>query len=108
MEKWNDKMKEQVRRFVEAQLDVFESSSSGYFMWSAKGPGGRGFLNGIKAGTIPNSVTERKYPGQCMITHLGYCCSFASVSVSNMWSLAGRATGGELPTPYGADVTELS
>jgi glucan 1,3-beta-glucosidase len=65
IDKWNDKMKEQVRRFVEAQLDVFESSTSGYFMWSAKGPGGWGFMNGIKAGTIPNPVTERSYPGQC-------------------------------------------
>ncbi|PVH76801.1 glycoside hydrolase family 5 protein [Cadophora sp. DSE1049] len=62
---WNDGMVEQVRRFVEAQLDVFESSSSGYFLWSAKGPGGWGFLNGIGNGAIPNPVTERKYPGQC-------------------------------------------
>lgn len=62
---WNSKMIEQVRRFVEAQLDVFESSSSGYFIWSAKGPGGWGFLNGIKNGAIPNPVTARKYPGQC-------------------------------------------
>lgn len=62
---WNDGMIEQVRRYVEAQLDVFESSSSGYFLWSAKGPGGWGFLNGIENGAIPNPVTERKYPGQC-------------------------------------------
>ncbi|CAG8952038.1 hypothetical protein HYFRA_00000774 [Hymenoscyphus fraxineus] len=64
-DKWNDQMIEQVRRFTEAQLDVFESSSSGYFMWAAKGPGGWGFLNGIKKGVIPNPVTDRKYPGQC-------------------------------------------
>lgn len=64
-DKWNEKMVEQVRRFVEAQLDVFESSTSGYYMWSAKGPGGWGFLNGIKKGVIPNPVTDRKYPGQC-------------------------------------------
>lgn len=62
---WNDAMKEQVRRYVEAQLDVFEGSSSGYFMWSAKGPGGWGFLNGIANGAIPNPVTSRTYPGQC-------------------------------------------
>jgi len=65
MDKWNEKMVEQVRRFVEAQLDTFESSSSGYFIWSAKGPGGWGFMNGIKNGAIPNPVTTRKYPGQC-------------------------------------------
>ncbi|KAL5319971.1 hypothetical protein ACEPPN_013030 [Leptodophora sp. 'Broadleaf-Isolate-01'] len=62
---WNEGMVEQVRRYVEAQLDVFESSTSGYFLWSAKGPGGWGFLNGIGNGAIPNPVTERKYPGQC-------------------------------------------
>jgi len=65
MDQWNEKMVEQVRRFVEAQLDTFESSSSGYFIWSAKGPGGWGFMNGIKNGAIPNPVTTRKYPGQC-------------------------------------------
>ncbi len=58
-------MVEQVRRFVEAQLDVYESSASGYFIWAAKGPGGWGFLNGIGNGAIPNPVTSRKYPGQC-------------------------------------------
>jgi glucan 1,3-beta-glucosidase len=63
--KWNKNMIEQVRRFVEAQLDVFESSTSGYFIWAAKGPGGWGFLNGIGNGAIPNPVTERKYPNQC-------------------------------------------
>ncbi|TVY67446.1 Glucan 1,3-beta-glucosidase [Lachnellula suecica] len=65
---WNDAMIEQVRRYVEAQLDVFESSSSGYFMWAAKGPGGWGFLNGIEKGVVPNPVTDRKYPNQCGLT----------------------------------------
>jgi glucan 1,3-beta-glucosidase len=40
---WNDALKEQARRFMEAQLDVFESGGSGYVMWAAKGPGGWGF-----------------------------------------------------------------
>jgi glucan 1,3-beta-glucosidase len=62
---WNDGMIQQVRKFVEAQLDVFEASTSGYFLWSAKGPGGWGFLNGIGNGAIPNPITSRKYPGQC-------------------------------------------
>jgi glucan 1,3-beta-glucosidase len=63
--KWNNKMIEQVRRYTEAQLDTFEQNASGYFIWSAKGPGGWGFLNGISNGAIPNPVTDRKYPGQC-------------------------------------------
>ncbi|KAG9246241.1 putative glucan 1,3-beta-glucosidase [Calycina marina] len=65
MDSWNNKMKEQVQRFVEAQLDTFEANASGYFIWSAKGPGGWGFMNGIKAGVIPNPLTTRKFPGQC-------------------------------------------
>ncbi|KAI9726002.1 MAG: hypothetical protein M1834_009450 [Cirrosporium novae-zelandiae] len=62
---WNDNMVEQVRRFVEAQLDVFESSTSGYFMWSWDGPGAWSFKDGIQYGFIPNPVTSRKYAGQC-------------------------------------------
>lgn len=62
---WNDKLIEQTRRFVEAQLDAFEEGTSGYFLWSAKGPGGWGFLNGIQNGIIPSPITSRKYPGQC-------------------------------------------
>jgi glucan 1,3-beta-glucosidase len=62
---WNDVMVEQVRKYVEAQLDVFEASSSGYFMWSLKGPGGWDFIKGINKGIIPNPLTARKYPKQC-------------------------------------------
>jgi glucan 1,3-beta-glucosidase len=66
LQNWNDALIEQARMFVEAQLDVFESSSSGYLMWAAKGPGGWGFLNEIGNGVIPNPVTSGKYPGQCV------------------------------------------
>ena len=64
-DEWNDGMIEVVRKYVEAQMDAFEKSSSGYFMWAAKGPGGWGFLNGIKNGVVPNPVTSRKYGSQC-------------------------------------------
>lgn len=64
--KWNDKMKEQVRRYVDAQLDTFEAHASGYFLWSAKGPGGWGLLNLLDPEHgIMTSVKERKYPNQC-------------------------------------------
>lgn len=63
--KLNTKSIEQIRRYVEAQLDVFESSTSGYFIWAAKGPGGWGFLNLIQQGAFPNPVTDRAYTGQC-------------------------------------------
>lgn len=64
-ESWNDKMVAQVRRYVEAQLDTFESSTSGYFMWSYKAPGAWGFVNGIQKGFIPSPVTDRQFPGVC-------------------------------------------
>lgn len=65
---WNQTLVDIVRQYVEAQLEVFESSSSGYFMWSLKGPGAWGFENGVGNGTIPSSLTDRttwKYPNQC-------------------------------------------
>lgn len=62
---WNAPMIKEVRKFVEAQMDAFQASTSGYFMWAAKGPGAWGFLNGVSAGVIPSPVTARKYPGQC-------------------------------------------
>lgn len=65
---WKTELVEQVRRYVEAQMDVFEQSTSGYFMWAAKGPGGWGFLNGIRNGVIPNPVTSRKFANQCNST----------------------------------------
>lgn len=60
--------KEQVRRYVEAQLDVYEASTNGYFLWAWGGPGGWSFLDQINAGVIPNPVNDRAgrlYPGQC-------------------------------------------
>lgn len=65
IESWNERMVEQVGRYVEAQLDTFEASSSGYFFWSWGGPGPWGFKQGIENGTIPNPVTSRKYEKQC-------------------------------------------
>ncbi|KAL9113358.1 MAG: hypothetical protein Q9227_002399 [Pyrenula ochraceoflavens] len=65
IESWNDALKEQTRRFVEAQLDAFEENASGYFFWAYKGPGAWGFEKLIDLGIFPNPVTDRKYPGQC-------------------------------------------
>jgi glucan 1,3-beta-glucosidase len=62
---WNASMIGWVRKYIEAQLDVFESSTNGWFMWSANGYGGWGFLNLIQAGIMPNPVTSRMYPRQC-------------------------------------------
>ncbi|KAF2491754.1 glycoside hydrolase [Lophium mytilinum] len=65
VEEWNDLVIHQVRRYVEAQLDVWEAHTRGWFYWNFKGTGAWGFMNGIEKGFIPNPVTSRKYSGQC-------------------------------------------
>lgn len=62
---WNNGLKEQTRRFVEAQLDAFEQNASGYFLWAYKGPGAWGLKNLVDRGMFPNPVTKRNFPGQC-------------------------------------------
>ena len=62
---WTNTTVEQARMFVEAQLDVFESSTTGHYLWSWGGPGGWGVTQGIEYGIIPNPITERKYGAQC-------------------------------------------
>ena len=62
---WNKPLIEATRKFVEAELDAFEHSSNGWFMWSYKGPGAWGLDNAVKYGLIGEKVTDRMFPGQC-------------------------------------------
>ena len=62
---WNTRLLEQVRRYVEAQLDVYEANSDGYFIWSFKAGGGWGLYNLIDVGVFPQPITQRRYLGQC-------------------------------------------
>jgi len=62
---WSKKTVEVVRRYVEAQLDVWEANTMGWFLWGFGGPGGWGIGNLVAAGVMPSPVTERLYPGQC-------------------------------------------
>ena len=65
MDEWNDNMVQQLRAYTEAQMQVFERSTDGYFMWSVYGPGSWGFLKGIERGTIPNPVTKYQNSNRC-------------------------------------------
>ncbi|KAI6716346.1 glucan 1:3-beta-glucosidase I/II [Diplocarpon mali] len=65
IEEWNEQVVGQVRRFIEAQLDVYEGSTSGHFMWSARATNGWDLMRLIEVGAMPNPITDRKYPGQC-------------------------------------------
>lgn len=62
---WNPQLLEQVRRYVEAQLDTYEANSDGHFIWSFKAGGGWGLYNLIDVGVFPQPITQRRYPGQC-------------------------------------------
>ncbi|KAK4990287.1 hypothetical protein LTR50_002612 [Elasticomyces elasticus] len=64
-EQWNPPLVAATRRFFEAQMDAFEHSSRGWFMWSYHGYGAWGLATAVKYGLIGKTVTERMYPGQC-------------------------------------------
>lgn len=70
MDTWTDAVVEAVRKYVEAQLESFEASTSGYFFWSWADDdmGTWSIKDGIEKGVIPNPLddpSQRKYPGQC-------------------------------------------
>ena len=74
VEGWTDAVVQQVRKYVEAQLETFEAYTSGYFLWSWAVDSeevagvGWGIKAGIEKGYIPNPLNDpnqRKYPGQC-------------------------------------------
>ncbi|KAI9760217.1 MAG: basic helix-loop-helix protein [Chaenotheca gracillima] len=68
---WNQPLIDATRMFVEAQLDVFEARTRGWFLWSWKGPGAWGFLNGVQGGWFPDRLGQRKFPHVCDGTDLG-------------------------------------
>jgi glucan 1,3-beta-glucosidase len=65
VEHWKQPLIDATRRYVEAQLDTFESSAKGWFMWSYKAPGAWGLDNAVKYGLIGKKVTDRRFPNQC-------------------------------------------
>ncbi|THY49986.1 glycoside hydrolase [Aureobasidium pullulans] len=63
---WNSYLVAATRKFMEAQLDIFEEYSMGWFLWSYTGPGAWGLGNLFKAGVVgPNKITDRQFPAQC-------------------------------------------
>jgi len=55
-----------MRKFIEAQLDAFESNA-GWIFWTWKTEGAPGWDLGdlLANGVFPSPVTSRDYPGQC-------------------------------------------
>lgn len=53
------------RQFLEAELDAFEYSARGWFMWTYRGPGAWGMEDLIKYSVLGPKVTDRMHPDQC-------------------------------------------
>ena len=64
---WTPALVEQVRKYVEAQLDTFEANSNGHFAWNFKAGKNSGWsvydLMTVKA--FPSPITDRQYSPQC-------------------------------------------
>lgn len=74
VEGWTEAVVTDVRKYVEAQLQVFEVYTSGYFFWSWADESeeiegkGWGFKAGVAKGYIPvplDDPEQRKFPHQC-------------------------------------------
>ncbi|TID16152.1 glycoside hydrolase family protein [Venturia nashicola] len=63
---WSQDLKVQTRKFIEAQLDAFESRE-GWLFWTWRTEGAPGWDLGdlLQNGVFPSPVTSRQYAGQC-------------------------------------------
>ena len=64
---WTPALVEQVRKFVEAQLDTFEANSNGHFIWNFKSGTNSGWsvYDLIEVKAFPSPITDRQYSPQC-------------------------------------------
>lgn len=67
---WSQTTRSQIRRYVEAQLDAFEQSTSGWFYWNFKmsSSSSWSFAELVNLAIIPQPLTARRFPGQCGFT----------------------------------------
>ncbi|KAI9730364.1 MAG: exo-1,3-beta-glucanase [Cirrosporium novae-zelandiae] len=65
---WNSTYGDDVRRYIETQLDVFEEGTDGWVFWNFKTErqvAEWDFLALIDAGIFPQPLTDRKFPSTC-------------------------------------------
>lgn len=67
---WSPVLRAQMRRYVEAQLDAFERSTSGWFYWNFKMASSSpwSFTEMVQLGVMPQPLSQRTFPGQCGFT----------------------------------------
>lgn len=62
---WNPPLVQATRKFLEAEIEAFEHSTRGWFIWSYKAPGVWGMENIMQYGLLGKTVTDRMFPNQC-------------------------------------------
>lgn len=67
---WSQTTSSQIRRYVEAQLDAFEKSTTGWYYWNFKmsSSSAWSFSELVNLSIMPQPLTARKFPGQCGFT----------------------------------------
>jgi glucan 1,3-beta-glucosidase len=64
---WDDEMRANTRRFIEAQLDAYEEQTQGWFWWNFKTEGAHEWdaFALIDAGIFPQPLDHRVFPPAC-------------------------------------------
>jgi glucan 1,3-beta-glucosidase len=65
---WSEEWKDDVRRYIETQLDAFEAKTNGWVFWNFKTEGGAGewdLFQLLDAGVFPQPLWDRKFGKYC-------------------------------------------
>ena len=64
---WSDQLKEDTRRYIEAQLDAFEKTTRGWIFWNFKTEASAEWdlFRLLDAKVFPQPLTSRKYGSSC-------------------------------------------
>lgn len=67
LEQWSQQLKDDTRRYIEAQLDTFEQKTNGWIFWTMKTEGSPEWdaFRLIDAGIFPQPLNDRKFPPVC-------------------------------------------
>jgi glucan 1,3-beta-glucosidase len=65
---WSQDWKDQVRRYIEVQLDVYEAKTRGWIFWNFKTEGSAGewdVFQLLDNGVFPQPLTDRRFEKRC-------------------------------------------
>ena len=67
---WSEEYRNEVRGYLETQLDTFEKHAEGWFFWNFKTEGGMGEWDAlalVDAGLFPQPLGDRKFERVCKV-----------------------------------------